>query len=131
MVVWETKMQPEAPTYSNRGRLKNQTNDPAQYARDIVTAVLAKRGLNDVESGSISDHPFRARDYCVIPAARGVIVRTGEMAVRRKKSVRTRKSQGFSPARVARGSGGEQEKRPSLNRRLAGQTLAHGSQVQI
>ena len=40
-------------------------NDPAQNALDIVKAVLAKRGLTDVESGSIADHPFRARDYCV------------------------------------------------------------------
>ena len=40
-------------------------NDPAQNALDIVKAVLAGRGLTDVESGSIVDHPFRARDYCV------------------------------------------------------------------
>ena len=35
------------------------------------------------------------------------------------------------PGSRREGSGGEQEKRPSLNRRLAGQTLAHGGQVQI
>src|SRR6202142_3774591 len=40
-------------------------NDPAQNALDIVKTVLARRGLTDVESGSIVDHPFRARDYCV------------------------------------------------------------------
>ncbi len=40
-------------------------NDPSQDALSIVTDVLAKRGLTDVESGSITDHAFRAREYCV------------------------------------------------------------------
>jgi type VI secretion system secreted protein VgrG len=40
-------------------------NDPSQNALTIVTAVLAKRGLTDVESGSIRDHPYRARQFCV------------------------------------------------------------------
>jgi type VI secretion system secreted protein VgrG len=40
-------------------------NDPAQDALGIVKEVLAKRGLTDVESGSIVDHPFCARDFCV------------------------------------------------------------------
>jgi len=40
-------------------------NDPSQDAVSIVTDVLAQRGLTDVESGSISAHEFRARDYCV------------------------------------------------------------------
>ena len=35
------------------------------------------------------------------------------------------------PGSRREGSGGEQEKRPSLNRRLAGQTLAHGGQVRF
>jgi hypothetical protein len=38
---------------------------------------------------------------------------------------------GIFPGSRREGSGGEQEKRPSLNRQLAGQTLAHGGQVQI
>ena len=40
-------------------------NDPTQDALGIATAVLAQRGLTDVESGSIKDHAFRAREYCV------------------------------------------------------------------
>jgi len=40
-------------------------NDPSQDALGIVTAVLAQRGLTDVESGAIKDHPHRKRDYCV------------------------------------------------------------------
>jgi type VI secretion system secreted protein VgrG len=40
-------------------------NDPAQDALSIVKSVLAKRGLGDVESGSIQDHVYRAREFCV------------------------------------------------------------------
>ena len=40
-------------------------NDPSQDALSIVTEVLAQRGLTDVESGSVKDHPFRDREYCV------------------------------------------------------------------
>ncbi len=40
-------------------------NDPAQDALTIVKSVLAKRGLGDVESGSIQDHVYRAREFCV------------------------------------------------------------------
>jgi type VI secretion system secreted protein VgrG len=40
-------------------------NDASQDAVSIVTAVLAERGLSDLESGSIKDHVFRAREYCV------------------------------------------------------------------
>src|ERR1039458_5899106 len=40
-------------------------NDPAQDALSIVKAVLAKRGLTDVESGSIQDHTYYAREFCV------------------------------------------------------------------
>ena len=40
-------------------------NDPSQDALTIIKAVLAQRGLTDVESGSIADHPFREREYCV------------------------------------------------------------------
>jgi len=40
-------------------------NQPNQNAVDIVTEVLAARGLTDVESGSIKDHPFLEREYCV------------------------------------------------------------------
>src|ERR1017187_6354792 len=40
-------------------------NDPSQDALSIVTDVLAKRGLTDVESASITDHAYRAREYCV------------------------------------------------------------------
>ncbi len=40
-------------------------NGSAQDALSIVKAVLAKRGLGDVESGAIQDHPYRAREYCV------------------------------------------------------------------
>jgi len=40
-------------------------NDPAQDAVSIVTSVLTERGLSDVESGSIKDHAFREREYCV------------------------------------------------------------------
>jgi type VI secretion system secreted protein VgrG len=40
-------------------------NDPSQDALSIATDVLAKRGLTDVESGSITDHVYRAREYCV------------------------------------------------------------------
>ena len=40
-------------------------NDAAQDAVSIVTAVLAERGLTDIESGSIKDHVYRAREYCV------------------------------------------------------------------
>jgi type VI secretion system secreted protein VgrG len=36
-----------------------------QNALTIVKAVLAQRGLTDVESGSIEDHVYRAREYCV------------------------------------------------------------------
>jgi len=38
---------------------------------------------------------------------------------------------GIFPGSRREGSGGEQGKRPALNRRLARQTLAHGGQVQI
>ncbi|HEX7498704.1 MAG TPA: type VI secretion system tip protein TssI/VgrG, partial [Polyangia bacterium] len=40
-------------------------NDAAQDAVSIVTAVLAERGLTDIESGSIKDHVYREREYCV------------------------------------------------------------------
>ena len=40
-------------------------NDSTQDALGIVLAVLAKRGLTDVESGSIQDHAYRACEYCV------------------------------------------------------------------
>jgi len=40
-------------------------NDPSQDALTIVKAVLAQRGLTDVESGTIEDHAYRAREYCV------------------------------------------------------------------
>ncbi|HEY5285024.1 MAG TPA: type VI secretion system tip protein TssI/VgrG [Polyangia bacterium] len=40
-------------------------NEPGQHALSIVTGVLAKRGLTDVKSQSIKDHPYRTRDYCV------------------------------------------------------------------
>ncbi len=40
-------------------------NDPAQDALSIVKAVLAKRGLTNVESGSIQDHTYYAREFCV------------------------------------------------------------------
>jgi type VI secretion system secreted protein VgrG len=40
-------------------------NDPSQNALSIITAVLAQRGLTDVESGAIQDHAYRKRDYCV------------------------------------------------------------------
>jgi type VI secretion system secreted protein VgrG len=40
-------------------------NDPAQDAVGIVSSVLAERGLSNLESGSIADHAFRAREYCV------------------------------------------------------------------
>ena len=38
---------------------------------------------------------------------------------------------GIFPGSRHEGSGGGQEKRPSLDRRLAGQTLAHGGQVRF
>ena len=40
-------------------------NEPAQNALGIVTAVLSKRGLTAVDSGSIEDHAWRAREFCV------------------------------------------------------------------
>jgi type VI secretion system secreted protein VgrG len=40
-------------------------NQPGQDALSIATDVLAKRGLTDVESGSIKDHAYREREYCV------------------------------------------------------------------
>src|ERR1017187_215632 len=40
-------------------------NDSAQDALSIVKAVLAKRGLTNVESGSIQDHTYYAREFCV------------------------------------------------------------------
>jgi len=40
-------------------------NDPSQNALTIITAVLAQRGLTDVESGALRDHVYRKRDYCV------------------------------------------------------------------
>ena len=40
-------------------------NDSSQDAVSIVTAVLAQRGLTSVESGSVENHAFRAREYCV------------------------------------------------------------------
>ena len=40
-------------------------NDPAQDALSIVKTVLAKHGLPDVESGSIQDHAYRTREFCV------------------------------------------------------------------
>jgi type VI secretion system secreted protein VgrG len=40
-------------------------NHPSQDAVSIVTAVLGERGLPDLESGSIKDHVYRAREYCV------------------------------------------------------------------
>ena len=40
-------------------------NDPAQDALSIVKTVLTKHGLPDVESGSIQDHAYRAREFCV------------------------------------------------------------------
>ena len=40
-------------------------NEPIQDAVSIATEVLAARGLSDLESGSIKDHVYRAREYCV------------------------------------------------------------------
>jgi type VI secretion system secreted protein VgrG len=40
-------------------------NDPSQDALAITTAVLAKRGLTDLESGALGDHAYRAREFCV------------------------------------------------------------------
>jgi type VI secretion system secreted protein VgrG len=40
-------------------------NDASQDVLGIVTKVLSQRGLTDVESGTIKDHPFRAREFCV------------------------------------------------------------------
>jgi len=40
-------------------------NDLSQDALRIVTDVLAQRGLTDVESGTITAHVFREREYCV------------------------------------------------------------------
>ena len=40
-------------------------NQPGQTAVGILTDVLGKRGLTDVESSSIRDHAFREREYCV------------------------------------------------------------------
>ena len=40
-------------------------NEPAQTALGIVTAVLAERGITDLESGAVAGHAFRARELCV------------------------------------------------------------------
>jgi type VI secretion system secreted protein VgrG len=40
-------------------------NDPTQDAVSIVTSVLAERGLSNLESGSVTDHAYREREYCV------------------------------------------------------------------
>ncbi|MBN2577275.1 MAG: type VI secretion system tip protein VgrG, partial [Deltaproteobacteria bacterium] len=40
-------------------------NEAGQDAVSIATAVLAEDGLFDVESGSLKDHVFRGREYCV------------------------------------------------------------------
>jgi type VI secretion system secreted protein VgrG len=40
-------------------------DEAGQTALSIVTDVLAQRGFTDVESGSIKDHTYRKRDYCV------------------------------------------------------------------
>jgi type VI secretion system secreted protein VgrG len=40
-------------------------NQPGQTALSIVSEVLAQRGLTDVEAGSVKDHRYRAREYCV------------------------------------------------------------------
>jgi type VI secretion system secreted protein VgrG len=40
-------------------------DEEGQTALSIVTDVLAQRGFTDVESGSIKDHTYRKRDYCV------------------------------------------------------------------
>jgi type VI secretion system secreted protein VgrG len=40
-------------------------NEAGQDAVSIATAVLAEDGLFDVESGSIKDHVYREREYCV------------------------------------------------------------------
>ncbi len=42
-----------------------ETKEPTQDALKIVTEVLADRGFTDVESGSIKDHVYRERRYCV------------------------------------------------------------------
>jgi type VI secretion system secreted protein VgrG len=40
-------------------------NEASQTALSIVKAVLARRGLTDVDADSIVDHTFRARELCV------------------------------------------------------------------
>ena len=40
-------------------------NEASQTALSIVKAVLAQRGLTDVDADSIGDHTFRARELCV------------------------------------------------------------------
>ena len=40
-------------------------NEPGQDVVSIATSVLGDRGLSDLESGSIKDHVFREREYCV------------------------------------------------------------------
>jgi type VI secretion system secreted protein VgrG len=42
-----------------------EVKKPTQDALKIVTEVLADRGLTDVESGSIKDHTYRDRRFCV------------------------------------------------------------------
>jgi type VI secretion system secreted protein VgrG len=40
-------------------------NQHGQNAVSIVTEILAKRGLAEVESGAVADHLYRDREYCV------------------------------------------------------------------
>jgi type VI secretion system secreted protein VgrG len=40
-------------------------NEASQDAVSIVNSVLAERGVTDVDSGSLGDHAFRTREYCV------------------------------------------------------------------
>jgi len=40
-------------------------NDRSQDALSIVRAVLAHRGLTDVDSDAVTNHVFRQREYCV------------------------------------------------------------------
>jgi len=40
-------------------------NEASQTALSIVKAVLAQRGLTDVDADSVGDHTFRARELCV------------------------------------------------------------------
>ena len=40
-------------------------NQAGQTALDIVTAVLAERGVTDVDAGALSAHAYRRREYCV------------------------------------------------------------------